>query len=214
MELQEKTDKLQKLFQKVDQQTHDLSCKASLHCLPGCGACCENPNVESTVLEFLPLSIELWQKNQSEDLLRLLNKTEEGTSCILYKADPNIPGNGRCTQYELRPLLCRTFGYAARLNKYGEKELATCKKISLDQPESIKRAQKLIDEGLDVPVFSEAWLALLDIDPGLATDRYPMNVALKTALEKIGYWRDCSQSDTLENHDYSNQNSRSKKNLF
>lgn len=199
MELKEKTDQLQKLFQKVDQQTHSLSCKASLHCLSGCGACCENPHVESTVLELLPLSLKLWQETQAEDILTQLYSIAEGQFCILYKADQNTPGNGRCTQYELRPLLCRTFGYAARHNKYGEKELLTCKKISIDQPESIKRAQKLIDDGLDVPVFSEAWLALLDIDPGLATDRYPMNKALKIALEKIGYWRDSVQSDTLEN---------------
>ncbi len=199
MELKEKTDQLQKLFQKVDHQTHSLSCKASLNCLPGCGACCENPHVECTVLELLPLSLKLWQENQAEDILTQLYSIPEGQFCILYKADQNMSGNGRCTQYELRPLLCRTFGYAARLNKYGKKELATCKKISIDQPESIKVAQKLIDDGLDVPVFSEAWLALLDIDPGLSTDRYPMNKALKIALEKIGYWRDSTQSVTLEN---------------
>ena len=182
MELSEKTVQLQILFEKIEKQTQSLSACSGLHCLKGCGACCENPNVETTPLEMIPLAQELWKSGKAEEVWDEL----DAPSCVLYEADPTIPGNGKCGVYPFRPLICRIFGYAARRNKEGALELATCKKIKEDQPQEIKNAQVAIENGLEVPILSEAWLTLLDIDPDQATKRYPINKALKLALEKVG----------------------------
>jgi hypothetical protein len=82
-------------------------------------------------------------------------------------------------------LICRLFGYSARVNKYGGKELVTCQIIKTEQNDAYVTSQKTISEGGDVPVMSHYYMQLHAIDPDLTRDFYPINVAMRRAIEVV-----------------------------
>lgn len=99
--------------------------------------------------------------------------------------DSNSKGVGLCSQYKHRGLICRLFGYSARTNKHGSKELVTCTVIKTGQTDAFERAETDIRAGLPVPVMNQFYMRLSGIDPVMAAEFYPINVAIRKALERV-----------------------------
>jgi Fe-S-cluster containining protein len=177
------------IYHGLDLKTAGLQLASGLCCPPECGVCCKNSEVEATVLEALPAAEEIYRRRAQEAVLCAIEKTEkQGDSvCVLYRPDLGIPGNGRCRYYEFRPLLCRLFGFASRRNKFGDIELCTCKIIKERNPEAVHRAEMVISEGFDVPVYHDTFMRVASVDPGKGYRRLPINLALKEALQSL-YW--------------------------
>ena len=177
-----------KLFDRADRETKRLSAKTGIKCAKGCGRCCENPYVETTILEMLPLAIQLWKEKEAEGWLNKSLATHLTGPCIFYKPDPLIAGKGRCSIYSLRPLICRLSGFSAAVDKHGKPELVTCPTIKQWQPREYEKAQKLVESGLPIPQLRDFALAAYQLDPALGKDRLPINIAIKDALEKVGLY--------------------------
>ncbi len=178
-------DQVSNLFADIDRQTQAFQMATGLYCPSGCGKCCDNENVEVTVLDCLPLAIELFQQGKGEFwLAQFMEPTRH--SCLFYQPDPKQPGNGRCLQYGHRPLLCRTFGFGTVRNKQGIAELAACAVHRATQPETIQQTQRSIALGLPTPNFADLAMQLESIDPSIGRQRYPINQAMKQALERVG----------------------------
>jgi hypothetical protein len=77
------------------------------------------------------------------------------------------------------------FGYSARTNKYGKKELITCQIIKTEQSENYSAAEQRVSKGGEVPVMSNYYMQLRNIDPELSTTFLPINQAMKAALEQV-----------------------------
>ena len=90
-----------------------------------------------------------------------------------------------CSQYQHRGLICRLFGYSARTNKYGARELVTCQIIKTEQTENYEAARVKIEKGDPVPVMSQYYMRLHAIDPDLAQEFFPINEAIRRAIEVI-----------------------------
>jgi uncharacterized protein len=90
-----------------------------------------------------------------------------------------------CSEYVHRGLICRLFGYSARTNKYGKKELVTCQIIKTEQAEAYHNATLQIEGGLEVPVMSQYYMQLHAIDFELTQHFYPINEAIKRAIELV-----------------------------
>jgi uncharacterized protein len=178
-------DHVRNLFTEIDRQTEAFQQATGLHCPSGCGKCCENEHVEVTVLDCLPLAIELFQQGKGEYWFAQLTEPSRD-SCLFYQPDPTQPGNGQCLQYANRPLLCRTFGFATVRNKAGNTELAVCAVHRATQPETIQQVQRSIALGLPVSNFADLATQLESIDPSIGSQRYPINQAMKQALERVG----------------------------
>lgn len=179
-------EQVTEIYQQIDTQTSTFQTATGLQCPPGCGQCCENPQIETTPLEMLPLAIELFQQGEAQKWLAAVAEVKESGRCVFYQPDPVIAGNGRCSVYLLRPAICRLFGFATVTNKQGKPELAVCirhKQTMLDQVEIAKAA---ISEGLPAPNFSDFSMKLMNLEPSLASQRMPMNQALKVAIERVG----------------------------
>lgn len=178
------------IYQEIDQKTARLQVAFGLRCPSLCGACCDNPDVEATVLEILPLADEIYRRNEEESVLLVLEeKSNQGDfRCVLYRANPGFQKSGRCSYYEFRPLICRLFGFAFRRNKFGNLELSTCKVIKERTPEAVHRAEIGISEGLDVPVYQESFMRIASMHSGIGYRRFPINLALKEGLERL-YWK-------------------------
>ncbi len=147
MSLEEKVKSVEEVFKKLDEAITKFQSSTSLHCKFGCGKCCFKPDIEATVLEFLPFAFHLYQSHQAEEWL---TKVTENDSEICSILNPTQAGAGLCSEYTHRGLICRLFGYSARTNKYGKRELVTCQIIKSEQAPAFADAERRIDEGLNI----------------------------------------------------------------
>ena len=183
----------QKIIKEITALLEDISCQTQefarttgLRCRSGCGHCCENPQVETTVTEMLPLAVDLWAKGEAEQALAAIAKTQAQGTCIFYKPDPFIAGNGRCSIYAHRPGVCRSFGFSTQTDKYGKAKLVTCSIIKNAQPDQCSAAQKTLDAGAKAPLISGFAFKVFNIDPIRGKELLPINKAALLALEHVG----------------------------
>lgn len=182
MALEEKIAAVEALFSSLDAAIRQFQAQTSLHCKWGCGKCCFKPDIEATILEFLPFALHLYREKKIDAWYEKMQKTESPTCQIL---NPTSLGAGLCSEYVHRGLICRLFGYSARTNKYNKKELVTCSIIKTEQSAAFQKAEMEIDQNLEVPVMSNYYMQLHAIDGDLSREFYPINVAIKKAIEKV-----------------------------
>jgi Fe-S-cluster containining protein len=183
MHIEEKVRAVEEVFTRLDEAIAMFQSATSLHCKFGCGKCCFKPDIEATILEFLPFAYHLYKEDNAEQWLDVLNQTDSSICLIL---NPTQAGAGLCTEYPYRGLICRLFGYSARTNKYGKRELITCQIIKTEQSTSFERAVELIEKDeLAVPVMNQYYMQLHGIDFELTREFYPINTAIKKAIETV-----------------------------
>ena len=185
MVLEEKVKLVERVLSDLDADISRFQGWSGLHCRPGCGKCCFKPDIEATVLEFLPFAWHLYAAGHAESWRERLLINESSTCLIL---DPQQSGAGLCSQYVHRGLICRLFGYSARTNKYNKKELVTCQVIKSEQTSSFENASMEIERGSYVPVMSDYYFRLQSIDPDSAREFYPINVAILKAIETVMHY--------------------------
>lgn len=118
----------------------------------------------------------------------VLESLSDNTSKICHLYNPFglfEDGKGSCSKYYYRGLICRLFGYGASSDKYGKLRLATCKIIKDNQSILVNNSENLIHEGLSVPVFTNYYMRLSQIDFHLGNKIVPINIALKLAIEEV-----------------------------
>lgn len=179
-------ERVKAVFKDIDTSTRKASEETGLRCPTGCRRCCENPNVEASVLEMLPLAEEVIAAGRYEDVLEsVANSTNQ--YCVFLKGKETHPHWG-CSAYENRPSVCRLFGFAGVRNKVNRNEFAFCRVHKETQPaqvEAVKNATVL--NRVRVPLFSEFATRLEEIEPNLGSARYPINEALVLALQRLAY---------------------------
>ena len=183
MSIERKVQLVEMLFSKLEQESAQFEQASGLHCVSGCGKCCTYPDIEASPIEFLPWAFHLFLNGEAESTLIHLNKTRSLT-CLIYKP-LTVIGQGRCSNYKYRGLICRLFGFAANTDKYGNLRLATCKIIKEGQADNYNSTSEAMDEGLNVPIFTEYYMQLNQIDFKLGNLILPINKALKRALEEV-----------------------------
>lgn len=182
MQMEEKVLAVEKVFEKLDEEIASFQKSSGLRCKWGCGKCCYKSDLEASVLEFLPFAYHLYKQDQA---LEWWEKLKENNDALCLILNPTLPGAGLCSQYQHRGLICRLFGYSARTNKYGNKEIVTCQIIKSEQSVQFKLAERSVMEGEHVPVMHQYYLQLHAIDFNLAQEFFPINTAIKKAIEVI-----------------------------
>ncbi len=182
MSIAEKATQVEKVFDQLDSEIAQFQAMSLLHCKFGCGKCCFKPDIEATILEFIPFAFHLYKSNQIEIWYDKLTVNESPICLIL---NPDQSGTGLCSEYKYRGLICRLFGYSARTNKYGKKELITCQIIKTEQKDNYETAERRVSEQGGVPVMSHYYMQLRNIDQELATTFLPINQAMKAAIEQV-----------------------------
>lgn len=182
MTIEEKVSQVESIFQKLDEEIATFQQSTGIHCKFGCGKCCFKPDIEATPLEFLPFALHLYKEGRAEDWYDKLRDPEDKLCFIL---NPTQAGAGLCTEYKHRGLICRLFGYSARTTKYGKKELVTCQVIKTEEAEEYQKGVELIASGGNVPVMSNYYMQLHAIDRDLTTEFYPINIAIRKAIEAV-----------------------------
>ncbi|MCL6258898.1 YkgJ family cysteine cluster protein [Aquiflexum sp. TKW24L] len=198
MNLQKKSQEVRMVFEELDAEIKVFIDSSQLGCLSGCGFCCSNPKVSASVLEFLPLAFDLYEKGKAEKALELLESKNGQDYCIIYKVTSADASMGFCSDYQNRGMICRLFGSSARKNRDSQKEIITCKKIKEAKAENFKSASIAVNEGMPVPLSSDAYSRLYNIDFQLTTDQMPINKAIQKALEAVLRFKYYEESELSE----------------
>ncbi len=172
---------MEEVFLALDEEISTFRQWSNLGCKTGCGKCCLKPDIEATVLEFLPFAYHIYKQGKAVQWLE--NPTLAGSICSIL--DGNQIGIGHCSSYSSRGLICRLFGFSARLNKYGHKELISCQVIKTEQAESFLLAQGKTIAGHQTPLMRDYYMKMYAIDWELSQKFYPINVAIRKALETV-----------------------------
>ncbi|MEA2066790.1 MAG: YkgJ family cysteine cluster protein [Thermotogota bacterium] len=180
---------LLKLYEEIDKKIARLKEKTTLSCILGCRKCCETSaeNIQVSIFELIPLAVELWKNDSANIILEKIDDQELSKNCVLYVRDSLICKNGGCSFYKHRPLICRLFGFSAVMNKYGKRELSVCKFMGSSRNELIQEIRNKVEDSGDLPAYSEYTQRMMGINPYLGQNRYPINIAIKNAIELIGY---------------------------
>ncbi len=183
MNVEEKARAVEEVFNRLDADIAYFQNWSGLGCKWACGKCCFKPDIEATPLEFLPLALHLYQNNLAEEWYEKLSASTEDKLCIIL--NPLQSGAGLCSDYKHRGLICRLFGFSARTNKYGTRELVTCQIIKTEQEGAFSAASERISENGEVPVMSQYYMQLHSIDYQMAQEFFPINKAIQRAIEAI-----------------------------
>lgn len=195
-----------KLYQAADKQIGDLKAVTGLKCAANCGRCCEKNDIETTVLELLPLAVYLWIKKEALGWLERIYQAKGRGVCVFYQPGPLVKGNeGRCSIYCFRPLICRLFGFSAGKDKYGRQRLVTCADMKRLYPDAYGKArtclrapacapragkytrgQKFMGEKSLVPNMTDFTFQITAAGSDLGIRQVPINEAVKIALERTG----------------------------
>lgn len=185
MNLREKSQEVRTLFNDLDLEIKAFLDASQLGCVAGCGKCCANPKVNASVLEFLPLAFDLYEKGKAEAALEFLENSTDQDFCMVYKSFSKDGALGFCSDYHNRGLICRLFGSSNRTNKDGKKEIITCKIIKTEKQSQFEYAASAVNDEMPIPSSSGTYRKLNNIDSGLAEQQMPINQAIKEALERV-----------------------------
>ena len=185
MSIERRVRLVETLFERLDQEIAVFQTETQLHCQTGCGKCCTKPTIEASPLEFFPWAFQLFLNDEAEKMLTLLH-AKTTSICQIYMPFSLVENTkGSCGNYAFRGLICRLFGYAASKDKLGKLQLATCKIIKEKQSENYSSAEIAIAKGLPIPVFTDYYMQLSQIDYQLGTMMLPINKALIYAIEEV-----------------------------
>ena len=196
MSIEQKVQRVENLFKDLEKESVQFEKSSGLSCVAGCGKCCTHPDIEASPLEFFPWAFHLFLQGEAENTLKLLAETKSAT-CFIYQPLAFVD-KGNCATYKYRGLICRLFGFSANTDKYGKLRLATCKIIKEGQAEKYETINESINQGLKVPIFTEYYMRLSQIDFRLGNRIMPVNQALKLALEEVLRYYEYRNSPDVE----------------
>lgn len=180
-----KVKAVEKVFNALDNEISLFQAKSELKCVASCGKCCTKPDIEASVLEFLPFAYHAYKEGRAEEILRMV-ETTDSSICILLQHFIGKSDAGFCGEYRNRGLICRLFGFSARTDKNGARNLVTCSPIKSAQPIQYEKVSTSISSGVvQVPIMSHYFMMLYAIDYQMASKFYPINEAIRLAIETV-----------------------------
>lgn len=185
MSIKRKVNAVERLFADLEKEMQSFRQGTGMGCVAGCGKCCFKPDVEATVLEFLPLAFYLFQGNEAENWLVKLKTFKQGQVCSVLQVLGTDHRAGKCSIYSQRGLICRLFGFSASFDKYGNQRLSTCSIIKTEKSDAFEKAENWIREGKPLPVMRNYYYRLCNIDHQLTHQFYPINTAIRLAIEEV-----------------------------
>ncbi len=185
------------IYEDIDRQIAEFTRDTGFHCPDGCGRCCDTMVVEATILECFPVAYQLFLENRADIVMDDIERrlAADNPVCIFYNPDPRLPGNGRCSMYSTRPLVCRLFGFSSRRTRTDDKGFIYCKfQNAADDRVMRNRVDNFIKEERELPVMQDVFMRISSIKPSDGIEFFPINIAIKKAIESL-WWKAPPQSD-------------------
>ena len=170
----------------IDAAVEAFAAETEIRCPPGCGACCWNPDVETTVTDALPMAEAVVARGEAASVLERLADRPRESVCVFYEPVPDQPMKGRCSMYAARPSICRLFGFSGRRRRDGEVELITCrihKQVDRGRVEEAER--RVAAKTVSLPLLAEQAGAVAALSSGPDAVPRPINEAFRMAIEQV-----------------------------
>jgi Fe-S-cluster containining protein len=169
---------VRKIYRELEIHADKFTKQSGLACVGSCSACCLYEKIEATILEFLPAAHELYLRG---DHLAMLHQLENSdiSKCVFHNP---FAEEGNCSMYNDRGLICRLFGFSARLDKNSNRALVSCRMMK-ENADPVRLSASIAK----APVVSAYYMKLYSIDPQLAIIHYPINVSIRKALEYVWF---------------------------
>lgn len=196
MNIREFSYNLLKLYQEMSDSFSSYQASTGLSCLPSCGRCCLNPEIETSPFEMIPLALKLYEEGKHTEWMENIQNSKQ-KHCLIYVPGQR-EGEGKCGHYEMRPGICRMFGVSGLYDKNHDVTLSICKHIK--EKYDVKGRSTSLDLE-STPIMQEWFFKLGTLDQKLLQERLPINEALLKALEKVAMVMDYS---SLENNKSTN----------
>lgn len=185
MSIVRKVKAVERLYGRLDKEISLFQQASGLHCIAGCGKCCTKADIEASPLEFLPLAFHWFLNEEAEARFEALSQADSPI-CTIYNPISLLDNTkGNCGIYQYRGLICRLFGYGASRDKLGALRMVTCKLIKEGQVENYEKAIALLKAEEYVPIFSDYYKNLMQIDFHMGNKIMPINKAILEALEIV-----------------------------
>lgn len=170
---------VQEIYSESEKTFSGYQRTTGLNCIEGCGKCCLGSEISATILEMIPTALHLHSTSKAFEVFDMLDNLTT-SQCIFYIRTSSDGAKGYCSNYTHRPSVCRSFAVAASKDKHGKKTPSICKEIRDFYP----KHQQIIDLE-NAPVIGDYARKIASLDGSLGTMLYPINAALKMALEKV-----------------------------
>ncbi len=116
--------KIRSIYRSLAAKQKKFCSSFDIHCVEGCGHCCEHFIPDITPIEAEYLAFGLISEGLDTQVLEDIEKKRDDMKrCMFYKD----AGPYHCTVYKWRPLICRLFGASASDNKEGRPVFRHCK---------------------------------------------------------------------------------------
>lgn len=173
-------EKTEQIFDAVERQIRQFKLNSGLNCIEQCGLCCLKESIEASVLEFTPAALYLYKSGAGEAILQKLQDEPERKICVFFNP---FQGEGSCSMYAKRGLICRLFGFSVSRNKFDQPVLVTCKHIK----ESViyRDHYPFIHQS---PSISHFYMKLRGIDLKNTQKMLPVNEAIREAIEMVYFY--------------------------
>lgn len=145
---------LEEIYADLDRRTAAFARQANLSCPKGCGTCCENFEPDITDIEATYVAVHLL--TEAPALVDRLTALTLQRFCVFYEPD----GIYHCSIYDVRPLVCRAFGFSASFHKNGLPDFAGCRRMPgvkfgvADLPETEYRPPVMAEYGVRISALS------------------------------------------------------------
>lgn len=187
-------DRIVSVYAQLDQQVAEFQMKTGLRCTDACGGvCCPTSRVSATLLEMIPAAHQILTRGEGMDWIDRIH-SEPNNRCIFYSQDKPDGTAGHCTNYPLRPAVCRLFGFATVRNRLGKRVLSVCSYLAKTAPDAVVCAQLQQDEA---PCLSDVGIRMYGLAPSLGMELMPINQALEKAIYRLGIHMQMAYGETL-----------------
>lgn len=190
MNIREFCGNLLKEYEEMSSAFSIAQTKNNLQCPSNCGRCCENPSIEASVLEMLPMALYLHDNNLVDTYLEKIDQAMTTTQyCIGLQ-------NNRCHLHQYRPTICRMFGVSGHLDKNRNLKASICKVLKEHNPED---SHKIISnpENHNLPIMTHWSSKLLTLEPELLSKQIHINLALRQAIQKVELYLQYSEQEDV-----------------
>lgn len=184
MNIKEFSFNLQNLYEEMSESFSAFQRKLGYNCLPACGRCCLNPEVDASLYEMLPMALAIWEEGKLDEWVERLQTTHQ-KHCLVWVPGAQ-EGEGKCGRYKERPSICRMFGVSGYRNKQNEVTLSICKFIK--EQHNIQGNPLSPVSREETPMMVEWSYKLASLDQRLVQEKMPINEALLKALEKVALY--------------------------
>src|SRR5205823_873314 len=123
-----------------------------LACPHGCGECCDQQVPWVRIADMKEIAEARVARGEGEATLAAAVAAGRDGTCAIFEKG-RLPGG--CTEYELRPILCRLFGFGGVRDKHARPALAACKVHKRETPEVAARAIAFVEGGGAIPMLAE-----------------------------------------------------------